>query len=517
MKAAIYVRLSEEDRDKKSPDYDSLSIQNQKSMLIKYVFEQGWDVFDIYSDDDFKGSDRNRPQWNQLLADAEQKKFDVIVCKTQSRFTREMELVEKYIHALFPQWGIRFVGVVDNADTDIKGNKKSRQINGLVNEWYLEDMSESIKSALLIRRAQGFHIGSFPLYGYRKDPDNKGKLIIDDEAAKVVREVFDLYASGHGKTYIARLLNDRGIPNPTEYKRQQGYNYKTPKHKAGTYWKYFAISNMLTNEIYIGNMVQGKYGSISYKTGVNKPCPKNQWIRVEDTHDPIIDRELWNRVQEFVRLKAKPFGTGKTGLFSRKTKCLYCDYTMRSAKSHGHYYLKCDTRHISENACPGGFISVRELEQSVIDELQALLDENLDREVIKNGVRLNNGLEECISKMQSDKSAYERKLTEINKAVKDSYMDKAKGLITETVFIEFSQEFAKERERLEESIKSLEDDIARLMSKRNRTRDKNQIVEEYMHIKCLDRVMIEILIDNVKIGKRDPDTKKVPIEIHWNF
>jgi hypothetical protein len=355
------------------------------------------------------------------------------------------------------------------------------------------------------------------LYGYKKDPGNKGRLIIDEEAAEVVREVFGLYASGHGKTYIARLLNDRGVPNPTEYKRQQGYHYKTPKHKAGTYWKYFAISNMLTNEIYIGNMVQGKYGSISYKTGVNKPRPKNQWIRVENTHEPIIDRELWDRVQELVRQKAKPFGTGKTGLFSRKTKCLYCDYTMRSAKSHGYYYLKCDTRHTSQNACPGGFISVKELEQSVLDELQALLDENLDKEAVESGVRLDNSIDERLAKLQSDKSAYEKKLTECNKAVKDSYMDKAKGLITEALFIEFSQEFAKERERLEASVKNLDEEIANLMSKRNRTRDKQQIVDEYATIEHLDRVMVEILIDHVKIGKRDPETKKVPIEIYWSF
>jgi predicted transcriptional regulator len=170
---------------------------------------------------------------------------------------------------------------------------------------------------------------------------------------------------------------------------------------------------------------------------------------------------------------------------------------MRSAKSHGYYYLKCDTRHTSENACPGGFISVRELEQSVIDELQALLDENIDREAVENGIRLNNGLEERIIKMQSDKSAYEKKLAEISKAVKDSYMDKAKGLITETVFIEFSQVFAKEREQLEATVKNLDEDIVRLMSKHNRTQDKQQIVEEYMQIECLDRVMIEILIDHV--------------------
>ena len=137
---------------------------------MQYAISQGWDLFDIYSDDGYAGSDRNRPQFKRLLADAQAHKFDIILCQTQSRFTRELELVEKYIHGLFPIWGIRFVSIVDNADTDNKGNKKSRQINGLVNEWYLEDMSENIRSVLTSRRENGFHIGGTP---YRYDSIEK--------------------------------------------------------------------------------------------------------------------------------------------------------------------------------------------------------------------------------------------------------------------------------------------------------------------------------------------------------
>lgn len=234
-KVAIYCRLSEEDRNKQHETDDSNSIQNQKSMLIQYVLEQGWEVYNIYSDDDYTGSDRRRPEFNKLLNDAEHRKFDIILCKTQSRFTRELELVEKYIHGLFPIWGIRFISIVDNADTANKGNKKSRQINGLVNEWYLEDMSENIRSVLTDRRKNGFHIGAFALYGYKKDPEQKGHLIIDEEAAAVVREVFTLFSQGYGKTAIARMLNDRGIPNPTEYKRLHGLRYKQPTRKIVPY------------------------------------------------------------------------------------------------------------------------------------------------------------------------------------------------------------------------------------------------------------------------------------------
>ena len=162
-KVAIYCRLSEEDRDKLNKTDDSISIQNQKTMLLQYAINQGWEVFSLYSDDDYTGADRKRPEFNRLLRDAEEGNFDIVLCKTQSRFTRELELVEKYIHGLFPIWGVRFIGLADNADTANKGNKKARQINGLVNEWYLEDMSDNIKSVLTSRRQNGFHSGAFAL------------------------------------------------------------------------------------------------------------------------------------------------------------------------------------------------------------------------------------------------------------------------------------------------------------------------------------------------------------------
>ena len=390
LKVAIYCRLSEEDRNKQLVTDDSGSIQNQKAMLVQYSLEQGWEIYCIYSDDDYAGADRRRPEFNRLLQDAEARKFDIVLCKTQSRFTRELELVEKYIHGLFPVWGIRFISIVDNADTANKGNKKSRQINGLVNEWYLEDMSENIRSVLTNRRENGFHIGAFALYGYKKDPDQKGHLIIDEEAAAVVREVFTLFSQGYGKTAIARMLNDRGIPNPTEYKRLKGLRYKQPTAKNSTLWKYFAISDMLINEIYIGNMVQGKYGSISYKTKQNKPRPKSEWYIVEGTHEPIIDRELWDRVQAMIAERAKPFDVGTIGLFARKARCASCGYVMRSSKSApqrgSKHYLQCSNRHVAKDACEGAFISVDRLERLVIAEINRLSAEYLDKDELEQNI-----------------------------------------------------------------------------------------------------------------------------------
>ena len=517
MKVAIYCRLSEEDRNKESETDDSNSIQNQKTMLLQYSMKQGWEVYNIYSDDDYTGSDRNRPAFNQLLKDAEQHKFDIILCKTQSRFTRELELVEKYIHGLFPIWNIRFVSIVDNADTANKGNKKSRQINGLVNEWYLEDLSDNIRSVLTSRRKNGYHIGAFALYGYKKDPDQKGHLIIDEEAAAIVREVFVLFSKGYGKTAIARLLNDRGIPNPTEYKRLKGLRYQQPKNKSSTLWKYFAISDMLTNEIYIGNMVQGKYGSVSYKSKVNKPRPKSEWIIVKGTHEPIIDLDLWNKVQNLLSQRAKPFSVGTIGIFAKKVKCANCGYILRSHKCHNKYYLECPTRFISKEACIGAFISVELLEKIVIGELNKLSSEYLDRSELENNIIFCNDLQDQRNQLISAVTAYENKLNDYSDALKSAYIDKVKGIISEAEYIDFSKSFAADKERLEYIISETKNNLSLLDSRIAAGDNRRSIIEKYTNIERLNREMVDILIDHITVGKRDPYTKEIPVEIHWNF
>lgn len=517
MKAALYCRLSEEDRNKLHQEDDSNSIQNQKTMLLQYAAEKGWDVYDIYSDDDYAGSDRRRPQFNRLLGDARARKFDIVLCKTQSRFTRELELVEKYIHGLFPIWGIRFVSIVDNADTANKGNKKSRQINGLVNEWYLEDMSDNIRSVLTNRRQNGFHIGAFALYGYRKDPVQKGHLIIDDEAAAIVREVFALYSQGYGKTAIARMLNDRGVPNPTEYKRLHGLRSKQPKTQNSTLWRYDTIRAMLTNEIYIGNMVQGKYGSESYKTKINRPRPKSEWITVEGTHAPIIDHSLWDNVQKRIAEKAKPLASGQIGIFAGKAKCVYCGRTMRSSKNHGRHYLQCQTRYVSPNACPGAFIPVAELEEIVLQELKRLSRELLDREELERNVTFSDNLATQKEKIQRDIPVYQKGIAQYTQCIKDLYLDKAKGIVSDEEFASISADFLAEKNRLEQLLKAAHQQVENIQGQfLNGNSQKNRIAQ-YLDMGHFTHEIVVFLIDHITIGHRNPETKRVPVDIYWNF
>ncbi|MBR6654414.1 MAG: recombinase family protein [Oscillospiraceae bacterium] len=299
MKCAIYCRLSKED----GSDHESESIQNQKSLLLKYALDRDWEIFNIYSDEDYSGISSKRPAFSQLINDAESKRFDIVLCKTQSRFTRDMEQVEKYIHKLFPLWGIRFIAVADNADTAVKGNKKARQIAGLVNEWYLEDLSENIRSVLDHKRRQGLFIGSFPLYGYAKSSE-KGRLVPDPEAADIVRRIYTLYLSGNSIYAICRILSNENIPNPATYKAQKGEAFRPSTGKSfSSKWNKTTVSRILTNEMYTGVMIQGRRRKPSYKSDYIASVSRDEWFIVENTHEAIIAPDIFSAVQEMIQSK----------------------------------------------------------------------------------------------------------------------------------------------------------------------------------------------------------------------
>lgn len=517
---AIYSRLSEEDKNKLNDYDDSQSIQNQKSMLISYAISQDWEIYNIYSDDDYKGSDRNRPAFRQLMRDAEAHKFNIVLCKSQARFTRELELVEKIIHGQFIEWGIRFVGYADNADTSIAGNKKARQINGLVNEWYLEDLSDNIKTVLTDHRKKGMHIGSFALYGYQKDPDKKGHLIIDEEAAEIVRLVFKLYASGMGRTNIARYLNERGIPNPTEYKRLHGMHYKGTS-KCSALWKYFAISDMLRNEMYIGNMVQGRYQNPTYKSRHSKPVPKKEWIIVENTHEPIIDKALWDKVQNMLAERAKPMCTGQIGIFARKTRCMYCGYTLASYKNRDLYYLRCPSRLVSGmKVCPGGTIAQRFLEKVILDELNIFINKFFDESEAERNLLLQDRSEQQKKELKKELADCKKRKDELENAIKSVYLDKTKGIITEQEFLDLKSSFQEDVQECGYKIQEVNSQLSELEHKTKQECSVKDILKKYRNIDSLDRIIVDTLIDYIEVGRNDNKVHKSdlpPIKIHWKF
>lgn len=526
-KAAIYCRLSEEDRFKANENDDSNSIVNQKELLTRYCTDHGWQIYDIYSDDDFTGSDRNRPEFNRMLKDAENHRFNVILCKTQSRFTREIELVEKYINYLLPIWGVRFVSVVDNADTSIKGNKKSRQINGLINEWYLEDMSENIRAVLTNRRKSGYFIGAFAPYGYKKDPDRKGHLIIDEEAARVVRLIYDLYISGMGRTAVARELNARHIPTPTDYKLAHGERYKNNYTETHDHlWRYFMVGNILTNETYIGNLVQNKAHSISYKTKIIKPTDKSEWIRVENTHEPIIDKTTWDMAQQILDSKVKPtfeHSSNSCGIniFSKKVFCSECGRAVRMSKggpkNKHRRYLRCSTRYYAPEECVGVNIGYDRLYELVFTEFRKLISEMADIDKISSCTVLRDRTAELLEYCRNEYRNTQTAIDENTRYLKNLYIDKVKGIIDDAEYTELSEAFTAEKNARIKQLEQIKERTEAIRAEIADSPGRSDIIGEYVDCSELTFEMVRIFIEKIVIHPKKPYSREDNVEVFWNF
>lgn len=340
MKVAIYCRLSDEDKNKQGDN--SESIQNQKSLLKNYAQNKGWQIYDIYCDENYSGIDSQRPEYNRMLADAEKGRFDIILCKTQSRFSRNMEHIERYLNGKLQEWGIRFVSVVDNADTSIKNNKKARQINGLINEWYLEDLSDNVKAVLDNKHKEGKSTRAFMPYGLKKSPTDKNKIEIDEKVAPVVQRIFEEFLKGASTCKIAEGLNADGVLSPQEYKKAMGEKLNLPKTSKDGKWTQQAIIRILKNPMYAGDLVHNIYSKPSYKS---KRVVKNQresWCIIPNSHPAIISRADFDEVaKRFDKSKGTKFQCGQCG------SKMHLIYKQSKGKKYG--YIRCKNCGLSVN------------------------------------------------------------------------------------------------------------------------------------------------------------------------
>ena len=518
--AAIYCRLSDEDRNKLNKADDSESIQNQKALLTKFAMDKEWAVYKIYSDDDYSGLDKDRPRFNELIRDAEARKFNIVLCKSQSRFTRDMELVEKYIHNKFIEWGIRFIGVTDNADTLEKGNKKSRQINGLVNEWYCEDISENIKAVFDVKRRDGKFIGSFAPYGYEKDSGDKNKLIIDQEAAQVVKMIFNWYLEGYGSQHIASMLNERNIPNPTKHKEEKSLNYKNLSKKDDYgLWNRTTVKRILKNETYIGHMIQAKRKKVSYKSKKLVATAKDEWIRVENTHEPIINEITFLDVQRRMKNRIRSAGEGKPHLFASKAKCLDCGSTMLKVTSGQYVYLRCKlySEAPRKKLCTSHSINFKLLENIVAEKI---------RDYLNNYINDNNAALRLEYERESEGSfnIYNKELEKVklsieekDRAIKSLYIDKIKGLIDESQFIELNKSFLDEKKRIVEKQINLQKEMDLIKLQKDNYDTCLEVIKKYQNFRTLNHIFVNELIDFIEIGQINKETRVQKIKIHWTF
>ncbi len=507
-KAVLYLRLSKEDVHRIKEGDDSASIKNQRLLLTEYALSEGYQIVNIYSDDDESGLYDDRPGFEKMMEDARLGKFDMVIAKSQSRFSRNMEHIEKYLHHDFPLLGIRFVGVADNADTENMGNKKARQINGLVNEWYCEDLSDNIRSVFKAKMRAGQFLGSSCPYGYRKDPNNHNHLLIDAYAASVVRRIYALYLEGNGKSKIAAMLSAEGILIPTHYKQKVlGIPYKNSKLLSQTKtWSYQTIHTILGNPVYTGTLVQNKYNKVSYKDKKKIKLPRESWIIVENTHEPIIDKHTFRLVQELQRQRTKSVYAAPNGLFSGKLFCADCEKSMeRLYARHGERgfigYVCKTYKKQGKQFCESHKILNEELEQAVLASLRQetakILTEN-DIAILQQfeAAKMHRG---DISGQMEILQEQVDKIEKYKKGAFEKYLD---NVIIETDFRQYMKQYENQLIELERHIRALsEPDDAEFPGAMLQDSACADEVMNYINIDKLDRYMIVELIDRIEVGR----------------
>ena len=449
-----------------------------------------------------------------MIEAAKAKKFQIILCKSQSRFTRDMELVEKYIHGLFPIWGIRFIAVADNADTEVKGNKKARQINGLVNEWYLEDLSENVRTVFDLKRREGKYIGGFPIYGYQKDPVDKNHIIPDPEAAEVVRQIYQWSLEGHGRQNIAYLLNQRGIPNPTRYKAERGWTCNHPIKNDFGLWNKVTVGRILTNEMYTGVMIQGRRRKVSYKSKIIIDMPESEWYRVEGTHEAIIDRATFETVQRGLKLRTRTDGTGEAHLLSGLVKCADCGSTMSKCSNGKRAYLRCKlyADSGSQKLCTRHSVRLDQLIDLISDRIRYYVQTYYQLDP-KDLQPQKDTRREALEQEQKNLTA---QLEKRSQALKTLYLDRVAGILSEGQFVELNQAFLEEKSCLERRLEAVGEELAEREHSEDRT-DLMERAQELLKLETVPRELVIGLVDRIEVGEKDPATGRQEVKVSWKF
>lgn len=524
----IYVRLSQEDMR----EGESLSIENQKKMLTDYVSQQaGWNLVGIYEDDGYSGTNFDRPGVRQLLDDAKSGKINLILCKDLSRFGRNYIEVGQYIDYIFPSFNIRFIALSDNVDT-LDRNSTAMDlmpIMNLFNEWHAANTSKKVRSVLAQNAKEGKYIASFAAYGYLKGDDEKHTPVIDEPAAQVVRRIFELRATGITPTQIAKKLNAEGVPIPSDY-RAQRLGKPNPYKNTFHYWSHVAVRNILGNPIYIGHLAQQKFTTVSFKNHKSVRRGKDEWVIAENTHEPIISQELWDKCQEVDRC-ASHGKIMKKGIVLPLNSMMFCPDCGAKMKLNGHakkndgsvnYFYACGTySRCGSTACTTHYISRKQIEKIVLADILAkarYVVENEDearqeflRRKETEGTKHLDDARKQLAKCQS-------RLADLKVMTQKVYQDKLLGKVPEDLCLETLGQFRAEEAELTEKVKSLTATLEQDSKARDDIEEFICRLKQYANAPELTREMCVDLIEYVVIGDR-PKDKSTPrrIQIYYKF
>ncbi len=503
---ALYIRLSQEDSDNGTEKQESNSVTSQKTLLNEFIEEHDdLIVYDTYIDDGFTGTDFNRPSFQRLLEDMRNGSINCVIVKDLSRLGRNYIEVGNYIEQVFPLFNIRFIAINDSVDS-FKNPASTNTIlvpfKNLINDEYCRDTSIKIRTSLNGKKKKGEFIGAFPSYGYIKDEKDKHKLVIDEVAADIVRKIFNWNVNeGVGKIAICHRLNDLGILNPTGHKKLElGQNYNNYGIRDNTYtWTPSTVRNILNNEIYIGNTVQGKRRTKSYKIHKVEAVPKEEWVKVENTHDPIIDKETFEKAQELSRRDTKVSQkTQELSVWAGFLKCADCKRAMNKKSSTNksgskyEYYICSTYRKKSNNLCTKHSIKVENLSQAVLQAINLHINLLINTEEI---VKQINDVGESITRPQIIDNMIVEKQNEIFKISNFKmrlYEDWKNNDITREEYLEYKQKYEIDIERLKKNIERLENEKQKY---ERQSINSNEWIEKFREQKGINELSRDIMME----------------------
>lgn len=517
-RVGLYIRLSREDGDKE----ESSSVTNQREILKRYVSEQpNFFIVKEYVDDGWTGANFDRPKFKEMIADIEAGIIDTVITKDLSRLGRERLGVGHYTEIYFPEHNVRYIALLDNIDTYFDaGMNDMAPFKGVINDMYVRDISKKIRSSLIERKKAGNFLGVTAPYGYQKDPNNKFHLIINEKEAEVVKRVFRLYLEGNGLTRIAQILTKDGIPVPGE-SRDIGKTRRTALYSS---WKQTTIRRILDNRVYLGELVQFKRRKINYKSKRRITVPEEERYICRGTHETIIDEESFNAVQNILKKNKSFKGSKHDYLFKGLLFCSECGarlnvtYSNYALKRYGEYRYTTicySYSRLYSDICTRHSNSIPELEEVLIKHIKEVcsryINENLQDELI------------CMAKKQKQfelkqitnekkLETLEQKISDIGLYIKNLYMDKVKGVVSENDYVSLVADFTKDRDNLikekEELIKIINNQKPQI----DETAKIEKLAKEFLSLEKPTKQLLNELIEKITIS----ENKKINIYFKFN-
>lgn len=467
-RAAVYIRLSKEDAEKQ----ESNSVASQRELIHEFLKKQP-DILVCaeHVDDGYSGINFDRPGVIRLLQEIRDGEIDCVIVKDLSRFGRNYIETGRYIQRIFPLMGVRFIAVNDHYDSAGQESREDHLIlpfRNLMNDSYCRDISIKVRSQIDMRQKKGDYVGSFPLFGYLRDPEHKGRLVIDETAASVVRDIFAMKLAGRNHRRIADDLNDHGIPSPMEYKGLRNLRYATPfKRNPQSKWSPVAVERILKNEMYTGTMVQGKEKTLNYKVKKRIQVAKEEWVRVEDTHEPIVSKEEFSLVQKLLlRDTRTPPGREQLCLFAGLLVCGDCGCSMvrKKLRAGGRVYIYyiCGSNKKDKQTCASHRIREADLEDAVLNLLRAHIFLFCSVEDLRQEIKTLPLQEYEARKKQKQIQKRKEELFR-SRRLKDSlYEDYRDGILEKKDYMEMKEDYERICGKMEAAVHLLEEELLAL-------------------------------------------------------